>query len=197
MKKHEFLKKLNRLLKHLSRSERKKILSYYDDMIEDYMERGYWEEEAVRKIETPDAIVEKIKLDSLKDYEIMEEPKRISGGYAICLILFSPIWCTMLLLIGYLLLCIIFSFWSGILMIATFTILFMLAGGISIIGLPVVMTQDGIGVGIVQLGVGIFMIGISGLAIPFTINSTKNALDISKRIIKWYKNKVIKIVWRR
>ena len=40
MKKDEFLSSLERLLRSLKREERNRFLSYYAEMIEDYMEDG-------------------------------------------------------------------------------------------------------------------------------------------------------------
>ena len=53
MKKDEFLSSLERLLRSLKREERNRFLSYYAEMIEDYMEDGCEEEDAVQRIGVP------------------------------------------------------------------------------------------------------------------------------------------------
>ncbi len=48
MNKEEFLKTLERLLKGLPKQENQKMLDYYAEMIEDRMEEGMSEENAVQ-----------------------------------------------------------------------------------------------------------------------------------------------------
>lgn len=55
MKKDEFISSLERLLRSLKREERNRFLSYYSEMIADYMEDGCEEEEAVQRIGNPPA----------------------------------------------------------------------------------------------------------------------------------------------
>ena len=63
MRKDEFLSSLERLLRSLKREERNKFLSYYSEMIDDYMEDGCGEEEAVGRIGSPGEIAQEILTD--------------------------------------------------------------------------------------------------------------------------------------
>lgn len=58
MKKDEFISSLERLLRSLKREERNRFLSYYSEMIADYMEDGCEEEEAVQRIGNPGEIAQ-------------------------------------------------------------------------------------------------------------------------------------------
>lgn len=49
MSKQEFLKKLNYKLRKLKKSERKKYIDYYDEMISDIMDNGISEEDAIER----------------------------------------------------------------------------------------------------------------------------------------------------
>ena len=60
MSKKEFLESLGRLLKSLGKSEREKSLSYYNEIIDDYMEDGYTEQQAVEQIGNPGLIAQEI-----------------------------------------------------------------------------------------------------------------------------------------
>ena len=60
MKKDEFISSLERLLRSLKREERNRFLSYYSEMIADYMEDGCEEVEAVQRIGNPGEIAQEI-----------------------------------------------------------------------------------------------------------------------------------------
>lgn len=95
MSKTEFLTRLEKLLKGLSRKERETHLSYYQEMIEDAMEDGCTEAEAVARIGSPGEIAEQI----LSEQETPAKP--VSAGkkivIAILLIIGSPLWGSILL----------------------------------------------------------------------------------------------------
>lgn len=60
MNKHEFLDHLERLLKSLPRQERQKMLAYYTEMIDDRMEEGMSEQEAVQDLGDAGMLAEQI-----------------------------------------------------------------------------------------------------------------------------------------
>lgn len=59
MNKREFLKKMDYYLLKISDNERHKFINYYEEIIEDYVENGLSEEEAVKKIGNPQQITKK------------------------------------------------------------------------------------------------------------------------------------------
>lgn len=151
MNKNEFLKKLDYYLLAINDNERDRFLNYYEEMIEDYIENGLSEEEAIDKIGNPKLLTKKI----------LEENVEISSTYfhdnsifkLFFMIIMFPIYGP-LLLIYYILLAMI-----------PLTILFSeIAIGavaiVSILGCPFVAVRYNISVGIMQMGVGIICIGI-------------------------------------
>ena len=60
MNKHEFLQKLEALLAGLSTKEKEEQLTFYREMIEDRIEDGLSEEEAVQAIGSAEAIAAQI-----------------------------------------------------------------------------------------------------------------------------------------
>ena len=57
MTKLEFLYQLEKHLKKLTNEEKKQTISYYSEMIDDMVESGLSEEEAVNKLDNPKDIV--------------------------------------------------------------------------------------------------------------------------------------------
>lgn len=60
MTKCEFLKKLDSLLSHIPTKERQKALDFYEELIDDHIESGLSEEDAVIALEDVNAIAQKI-----------------------------------------------------------------------------------------------------------------------------------------
>lgn len=108
MKKQEFLNELTGRLTELPPQEREKSLSYFSEMIDDRMEEGMKEEEAVGSLESLDEIVAKILAEAaqpaLREYQEEKEEKTDGGArrampaWAIVLIVLgSPVWLALLL----------------------------------------------------------------------------------------------------
>lgn len=108
MKKEEFLNELTGRLSELPPQEREKSLSYFSEIIDDRMEEGMKEEEAVGSMESLDEIVAKILADAAQPapraYQGEKEEKKEAGArravpaWAIVLIVLgSPVWLALLL----------------------------------------------------------------------------------------------------
>lgn len=98
MTKHEFLASLQKKLSPLPRNEVEEQLRFYTEMIEDRMEEGMAEEEAVAAVGPIDEITAQIASDiqPQKQQEEKQE-KRRSGGQLALLILGSPLWVPLLI----------------------------------------------------------------------------------------------------
>lgn len=95
MRKQEFLEQLGKELSGLPREDREECLSFYKEMIEDRMEEGLSEEEAVSAAGTVEEIVSQVGADIplAKTAKETTKPKRRTSGLQILLlILGSPIW---------------------------------------------------------------------------------------------------------
>ena len=95
MTKYEFLEKLSRELSAMPRQDREKSLAYYSEMLDDYVEDGMSEEEAVRKLGSVKAVAAQILEDANGVHPIC--PKRkLSTLEIVLLIVGSPIWLSLL-----------------------------------------------------------------------------------------------------
>jgi uncharacterized membrane protein len=99
MKKSEFLKELRLRLSDLPSSDIKHSVDYYSEMIDDRIEDGLSEEEAVRKIGTPAKAAEEI-LTTLPITTLMRARIKRGSGHSVFLIILvilgSPIWISLL-----------------------------------------------------------------------------------------------------
>lgn len=112
MRKDEFLKELERKISGLPKEDIKERLEFYSEMIDDRMEEGLSEEEAVAQIGLVDVVVSDIANETPLFRLVKEKakPKRkIKGWEILLLVLGFPLWFPLLtvgfvlLLVGYIL----------------------------------------------------------------------------------------------
>ena len=99
MNKKEFLSKLKRNLYDLPLSEIQERLNFYSEMIDDLVEEGLTEEQAVLKIGDTNEIAKQIISDATFN-DVVEETlnpqKKIKGWQLALLIIGSPLWFSLL-----------------------------------------------------------------------------------------------------
>jgi uncharacterized membrane protein len=193
MNKLQFLTELDQHLNRLQKEERTKFLTFYDEMISDYIESGMKEVDAVSKVGIPSAIAKELLAEA--DTVTLPLPK-INNKYllATIVILGFPLWGTLLLAAVLTVLCIYLAllclpFAAGLVAFS-----FLVASLVSILGSPFIMAE-GFWVGLTQLGLGIGSLGISALAAYLTIDLAKGVVSPIKKF-NAYLYRIVKGVTR-
>ena len=143
MTKIEFLKKLANALSDLESDEKEKFLSYYREIIEDRIENGLREIDAVAEMESIPVITERI----LSDVSTIEPPKTKHHPLTLVFVIIS------------------FPLWGAINVALLITIcLFLFGGVVSCLSFFAFILKEQatafmfLGVGLVGLGFGVFML---------------------------------------
>lgn len=123
MNKKEFLKKLKLQLHTLSYKEQKERLTFYSEAIDDRIEEGLTEEEAVNAMGSIDEIVLQIKEDN-KNNPIKYEKKPLTKWEITLLIIGSPLWACILIIFFAVLFSVYAVIWAINLVLWTFEIPF-------------------------------------------------------------------------
>lgn len=192
MTKRKFLAKLKYNLHGLSRADRQRSLDYYAEMLDDRMEEGMSEDEAVAAIGTPDEAASQIFAELQPDAAGKSSASRSMRGWEIVLlILGSPLWLTLLIALFAVLLAVlavglalyvsvwavIFSLWAS----------WLAVGLTAVVGIPaaVVMLLTGKpGVGLFLLGSGLILASLTvGLFFLFTL-LTKLLWKLSTHLVR-------------
>lgn len=197
MNKTEFLNQLERLLKSLQKKECSKYLSYYSEMIDDAIEDGCTEEEAVNRIGTPGEIAQQI-LNEQDDQPAKPATPMQKIIITILLILGAPLWGSLLL--GAICLAAGLALAAVMLILAAYIVIWCLpftTGALSIsclflsvismIGAPVIFLGNA-PVGVTQFGVGIFTAGIFVLAGLLTQILGSYFIKVTVRFSRWLKH---------
>ncbi len=98
MNKQEFLSRLRKGLSVLPKSEREERLTFYSEMIEDRIEEGLLEEDAVAAVGTVNEIVAQVLDESVPSKELKKENRKKSRAWGITLVVLgSPLWLSLLI----------------------------------------------------------------------------------------------------
>ena len=189
MRKDEFLSSLERLLRSLKREERNKFLSYYSEMIDDYMEDGCGEEEAVERIGSPGEIAQEILTDR-EERPAKPTPAWLRVGVIVLLILGSPLWGSLVLAALCCALAAVILVLSAYVVIWCIPVIFgalsvssLLLALVSTVGSAILLFQD-TATGLVQMGAGILSAGIFVVAALITWELGKRFVVVTTKFSK-------------
>lgn len=161
MTKLDFLMSLQNKLSALPQDEIDERLNFYKEMIDDRMEEGLSEEEAVSAVGSVDEIAEQIIADTpfIKIAKERVKPKKqIKGWEFILLILGSPIWFPLLIAVVAIVFSLYISLWS--IAIALWSVF----GSFVVSALACIV----IGVGYSVIGKGLIGLAVISIGVTFT-----------------------------
>lgn len=195
MSKQEFLEQLEKGLYGLPQADIDERLGFYSEMIDDRMEEGLSEEEAVAGIGTVDSVISQIVAEiplSKLVKQRMKQPKEMDTGLVLLLILGFPIWLP-LLIAGF---AVVFSLYASLwaVIVSLWAVVVALAA-CAVAGVILFIVFLCIGKGVTALAVLGAGIVCAGLAILFTIGcvyATKGGVLLGKKVLQWTKKAFIK-----
>lgn len=190
MTKQAFMSQLRKGLSGLPQKDIEERLTFYSEMIEDRMEEGLSEEEAVSAVGSVDEILSQVpgEIPPEKTAKETSKPKRQVRPWEIVLLaLGSPIWLSLLIAVFAVVLSLYVSLWSVIISLwAVFgSLVGCTFGGIAA---GVVSSCGGnIPAGIAMIGAGIVCAGLAILAFYGCKAATKGILVLTKKLVLWVK----------
>ena len=194
MSKQEFLAKLRKGLSGLPQDDIEERLTFYSEMIDDRMEEGLSEEDAVSEIGSVDTIISQIVADTPLSKLIKEKtPKRRLGVWEIVLlVLGSPIWISLLIAAFAVILSLYISLWAVIISLwAVFGSFIGCALG-SIVSAIVFAVVDRDLTGIAMTSAGLVCAGLSIFLFYGCKGATNGTLLLTKNIFLGIKRSFLK-----
>lgn len=195
MNKAEFLAALNNGLKGLPQADIDEQLTFYGEMIDDRMEEGFSEAEAVSEIGSVEAVISQISADtplSKPAKEQIKPKRRIKGWEILLLVLGSPIWLSLGIAAAAVLLSVYVSLWSVIISLwavfASFVACFIggLTSGIILAFFGKTLS------GIALIGAALILAGLSIFTFFGCKAATKGTIILTKKILLSIKKRFIK-----
>lgn len=190
MKKNEFLLELKERLVGLSEADLNRSLDYYAEMIDDRMEDGLSEDEAVKEVGTPAEIAEDIlkEMPLAKLVKARVKPNRKMAAWEIVLlILGSPLWLALLFTLFAAVLSLYIALWSVVISLWAIEVALVGAALVGVIALPIGLIQGNVWAGVALLGIGVFAAGLCVFGYYGCIRATKGACLLGKRLFGFVK----------
>ena len=186
MHKKEFLHALGKGLSRLPREEVDERLTFYSELIDDRMEEGCSEEEAVTGIGSVEEIVSQILADASASGpapKVRRPKRRLTAWEIVLLALGAPIWLSLLIAVFAVAVSLYASLWAVIISLwAVFGALVGCAFGVAIAGIVFICTGY-VPTGIAVLGAGLVCGGLAVFAFWGCTAATKGTALLTKKLV--------------
>ncbi|MBQ6431238.1 MAG: DUF1700 domain-containing protein [Oscillospiraceae bacterium] len=195
MTKQEFLSALGKGLSGLPQNDAAERLSFYSEMIDDRMEEGLSEEEAVAQVGSVDEIVTQTLADTPLSKLVKEKVKpgrKLKAWEIVLLILGAPLWVPLLIAAAAVVFALYVTLWALIVSLWAVFASFV-AGAVG--GIAGGVAQLVIGnkpQGIALIGAGVCCAGLSIFAFFGCKAATVGAARLTKRFALWLKMRFVK-----
>ena len=186
MTKHEFLWKLEEGLYGLPREDIQRSLDYYSEMIEDRMEDGLSEEEAVAALGPVEdiraAILAEIPLPRLVK-ESVRPKRKLRAWEIVLLILGSPVWVPLIAAAVIVVLSVYVTLWAGVVTLYAGNLTVAAGGLAGVFFLFRMLAMGQMAQGVLFLGGGLVCLGLA-ILLFFGINQvSKGLIWLTKRCL--------------
>ena len=183
MTKPEFIAKLRAELADIPEKDAEDRIVFYSEMIDDRMEEGLSEEDAIMDVGSIDEIVSQIKMGRNTPETAENQPKRkIRLWEIVLLVLGSPVWVSLLISAFAVVFSLYMVLWSVIISLWAVEVSFCgTAFGCLLSGI-VFLVSENIASGIAMIGVGIFFAGLSIFFLFACKSVTNGILILTKKI---------------
>ena len=206
MNKREFIKKLKEMLSDLPEKEINERIEFYSEMIDDRIEDGLTEEQAIKDIGTVEEVSKQI-IDEIPLFKIIKHKlkksknktqnqnstKKIKRSWweITLLAVGSPVWLSLLISFFAVIFSLYISLWAVVISLYAVD-LSLLLSGLSIIAGIVFIFTDGLSAGLIIISGGLICIGISILFFYVCSYTAKFTIFISKKLARLIKNSFVR-----
>ena len=195
MSKQEFLVQLRKGLSGLPQEDIEERVTFYSEMVDDRIEEGITEEEAVAAVGTVDEIVKQVVAETPLAKiakEVIKSKRRLRAGEIVLLALGSPLWLSLVIASFAVILSLYISLWAVIISLwAVFGSLIGCAFGGVVAGVVFACSGNALS-GIAMLAAGIVCVGLSIFMFYGCKAVTDSTLILTKKMAIWTKNCFIK-----
>ena len=188
MNKQEFIAELQSRLSGFSKQDVAERIDFYIEMIDDRMEDGLSEEDAVAQIGSVDAIAQQIMSEASfakNEKQATKSPKRFKVWEIVLLALGSPIWISLAVAAFVVILAVYIVLWAGIASLWAVFGALVACGVAGVVG-GILFAFLGIApMGFAIVGAGCFCAGLSIFMFFGCLLATKGAFVASKKTLFW------------
>ena len=176
MTKREFLSRLKKKLKGLSMLETRERIGFYGEIIDDKIEEGLTEEEAIAEVGSIDDIAEEIFSEVVVD---KAEPERLSPWKIALLIIGAVVWLPIYVSLVATLFAVCISLWASFVAASAVGIVAVALGCVNVFKINIIVGSATVGIGLISAGLAILLFLLCVLLTKGSIFAVKKvSLDI-------------------
>lgn len=187
MTKQLFLNELAAALHSLPREERYRTLGYYDELIDDRMEDGQSEEDAVASLGEPQQVAREI-LGEEEPAPSTSKGRRV--WLIVLLVLGFPLWGSLLVTAAVVLLCVFLCLFLPAFVLGVMALCLLAGAVLGVVGTPFLIADTGLAAGLFQLGLAVGMLGLAALCAVGFWYTGKATAKAGKALWRWLKRSV-------
>lgn len=192
MSKQEFLAQLENGLKGLPKAEIDERVVFYSEMIDDLVDEGLSEEDAVKKIGNAEDVVAQIVVDNHYTKQLNPPKRKLRTWEIVLLIIGLPLWGSLLITAIFVAFALYVSAWAVIVSLwAVFVSLAASAAAVPIFGVVSMFRGHGL-VGLAIISAGVISAGLAIFAFFGCKSATDGAILLTKKAVLWVKNRLAK-----
>lgn len=185
MTKREFLEELRKRLSDLNDAEFASSVAFYEEMIDDRMEDGLSEEEAVKEIGTPAEAAAHI-LEEMPLSKLIKARAKSKGKLSVWIIILlcagSPVWLSLVVAAAAVVISVYAALWSVVVSLWSTVAAFAVSAFASLIGAPVLFATGFGWTGLASIGASLFLAGLAIFAFFGSFYATKGMCLLTKQI---------------
>ncbi len=185
MTKKEFIARLRKKLRGLSKQEREERLTFYEEAIDDRIEDGLLEEDAVAAVGKVDDVARQVMGES--DTEKPAKEKR-SGVSTAFIIIGSPIWLALLIAVFAVAIALYVCVWAIVIVLWAVFVSFVVGAPTAIIVAIILVCQGKAVIGVGMLGCACALAGLAIATFFVSVATTKGVCSLSKKLVTRKKN---------
>ena len=194
MTKQEYIKAVKSNLKGLDSEDIESAIELLEEGINDRMDMGLSEEEAVADMQTPKEAARQIKLDTPfpQLVKAKAQSKPLKAWEIVLLILGAPLWLPLLIALGAIIFAVVITILAVAFAVFVTVIALVVAGTVAVFASLIALIA-GLGIkAIVTLGASLVVIGIGLLLLLPGIIFSKWMLSLIGKFFRWIKGKIVR-----
>lgn len=195
MNKEEFLNELKKGLSGIPENDRNERVTFYSEMIDDRIEEGMSEEEAVSAIGDVNKIISQIMAETPMATIVKERVNKKKGGISpstlILIVILFPLWLPILAVVFGLTIALFATLWSLVVAFYAVTVALVVGGAGSIVWVLGMLLTGHLTGAALGVGAGLFCIGLGILMVFGCIAFTKGAIKLTVDVLVSIKKKLV------
>lgn len=195
MHKSDFLTVLGDALQGLPKSDVGKSIEYYNEIIDDQIEDGISEEDAVAALGDPEEVAKQILMDTTlpKLMRVKVKPTRTLHVWEIILlILGSPVWASLLIAAASVLFSLYITIWTVIVSLYAVNLSFALGTVLGLVQSGIFIFTGNVTAAAFYFGAALACLGIAVLLFFGFNKMTGKLVALSKQFVRWIKSLFLK-----